>query len=112
MGVAITLGLIFVYSMGNVGVFRFYRAERPDEFNVLLHVVFPLLSTIALLWVGYKSIVPLPDPPVSYAPFIVVVWLVAGIILVSLLSRTGREEWLRKAGAVMEEESGTEGHGA
>src|SRR5215212_1966361 len=37
MGVAITLGLIFVYSMGNVGVFRFYRAEQPAEFNVLLH---------------------------------------------------------------------------
>jgi amino acid transporter len=109
MGVAITLGLIFVYSMGNVGVFRFYRAERPGEFNVLLHVVFPLLSTIALLWVGYKSIVPLPDPPVSYAPFIVGVWLVVGIVLVWLLSRTGREEWLRKAGAVMGEESASEG---
>jgi amino acid transporter len=109
MGVAITLGLIFVYSMGNVGVFRYYRSERPGEFNVLLHVVFPLLSTIALLWVGYKSIVPLPDLPVGYAPFVVGVWLVIGIILVWWLSRTGREEWLRKAGEVMGEESVTEG---
>jgi amino acid transporter len=109
MGVAITLGLIFVYSMGNVGVFRFYRAERPDEFNVVLHAVFPLLSTIVLLWVGYKSIVPLPELPVGYAPFIVGVWLVVGVVLVWLLSRTGREEWLRKAGAVMGEESTTQG---
>jgi hypothetical protein len=34
---------------------------------------------------------------------------VIGIILVWWLSRTGREEWLRKAGEVMGEESVTEG---
>jgi amino acid transporter len=103
MGVAITLGLVLVYSAGNIGVYRYYRAERAQEFNPWLHLVFPLFSTVALLFVGYKSIVPLPAYPVVIAPFLVVVWLVAGVILVYGLSRTGREEWLMQAARVYEE---------
>jgi amino acid transporter len=103
MGVAITLGLVLVYSAGNLGVYRYYRAERAQEFNAWLHLVFPVLSTVALLFVGYKSIVPLPAYPVVIAPFLVAVWLVAGVILVYRLSRTGREEWLMQAARVYEE---------
>lgn len=98
MGVAITLGLIFVYGAGNLGVYLLYRRERKAEFNPFLHVVCPLVSTIALLIVGYKSVVPLPAAPVLYAPYLVAVWLVLGIVLVMAMSRTGREEWLTKAG--------------
>jgi amino acid transporter len=103
MGIAITLGLIFVYAAGNVGVVRYYLRERRDEFNVWLHAIFPVFSTAALLWVGYKSVVPLPAYPVSIAPVLVAVWLVAGILLVYWLSRTGSEAWLQKAGQVYEE---------
>jgi amino acid transporter len=98
MGTAITLGLIFVYSAGNLGVFLLFRREHADEFNPIMHVVFPLISTIALIVVGYKSIVPLPTGPVMWAPFLVAAWLILGIIVVLALSRTGREEWLTKAG--------------
>jgi len=98
MGTAITLGLIFVYGAGNLGVFRLYRGEHAREFNPLLHLVFPLFSTLALLYVGYASISPLPAYPVSIAPFLVAVWLIAGVFLAWYLSRTGKEEWLRKAG--------------
>jgi amino acid transporter len=103
MGVAITLGLVLVYSAGNFGVYRFYRKERRSEFNVWLHVVFPLFSTVALVFVGYKSIVPLPAYPVSIAPFLVAVWLIVGAVIVYRMSRTGREEWLLKAARVYEE---------
>jgi hypothetical protein len=40
-----------------------------------------LLSTISLLWVTYKSVVPLPEPPVRYAPMLAAVWLLAGIVV-------------------------------
>ena len=103
MGVAITLGLIFVYGAGNIGVIRYYWTERRSEFNPLLHEVFPLFSTIALIYVGYKSIVPLPSMPVGAAPYLVGVWLVAGAVLVGVMSRTGKEEWLVKAGETAHE---------
>jgi hypothetical protein len=44
---------------------------------------------------------------VEYAPFVVLGWLVAGVILVWAVSRTGREEWLIKASEVAYERAPT-----
>ena len=96
-GTAITLGLIFVYGAGNIGVIRYYLSEARENFNIWLHAIFPIACTLALIWVGYKSIIPLPAAPVKYAPFVVAGWLVAGLALMWSLSRSGREEWLTKA---------------
>jgi len=106
-GTAITLGLIFVYGAGNIGVVRYYLREARDNFNIWLHGIFPVACTLALIWVGYKSIIPLPAAPVEYAPFVVLGWLVAGVILVWAVSRTGREEWLIKASEVAYERTPT-----
>ena len=75
--------------------------------NIWLHGIFPVACTLALIWVGYKSIIPLPAAPVEYAPFVVLGWLVAGVILVWAVSRTGREEWLIKASEVAYERTPT-----
>jgi amino acid transporter len=87
LGVAMTLGLMFIYFAGNVGVYFFYRRQRPAEFRFLLHFLLPLLSSISLVWVAYKSAVPLPEPPVRYAPILSVVWLLIGIVLVLTVRR-------------------------
>jgi amino acid transporter len=81
LGVTMTLVLIFIYSAGNIGVFFLYQRERPAEFNRLLHFWFPLFSTFSLVWVAYKSVVPLPDAPLRYAPFLVATWLLLGAIV-------------------------------
>ncbi len=99
-GTAITLGLIFVYGAGNIGVVRYYLTEARENFNIWLHAIFPIACTLALIWVGYKSIVPLPAAPVKYAPFVVAGWLAAGLVLMWALSRTGREEWLIKSSEI------------
>jgi amino acid transporter len=79
IGTAMTLGLMFIYGAGNVGVYFYYRRERPAEFRYFLHLILPLLSTVSLVWVAYKSAVPLPEPPVRYAPIIAAVWLIVGV---------------------------------
>ncbi|HWY03613.1 MAG TPA: APC family permease [Candidatus Acidoferrum sp.] len=81
LGVSMTLGLIFVYAAGNIGVMLDYGWRRRDQLHPILHVAFPLLSTLALLWAGYFSVVPLPPPPVRYAPYLAGVWLLAGAFL-------------------------------
>lgn len=80
-GLVMTLVLIFIYSAGNVGVYFLYRKDRPQEFSVLLHVLFPVFSTLSMVWVAYHSVVPLPDKPLRYAPIAVGVWLAAGIVV-------------------------------
>jgi amino acid transporter len=87
IGVAMTLGLMFIYCAGNIGVYFYYRRERPAEFSFLLHFLLPVLSTISLGWVAYKSAVPLPEPPVRYAPILAAVWLLGGIIVMLTVRR-------------------------
>ena len=87
LGVTMTLALIFIYSAGNIGVYFLYRRERPAEFNVLLHFLFPLFSTASLVWVAYKSVVPLPAAALRYAPFVAGGWLLGGIVVLLTVRR-------------------------
>ena len=81
LGVAMTLGLILVYVAGNLGVFLDYRLRRRNDYRPVLHLAIPLLSTVLLFWAGYRSIVPLPEAPVRYAPILTAVWILAGIAI-------------------------------
>ena len=87
IGVVMTLVLIFIYSAGNLGVYFLYRRDRPKEFNVLLHVLFPIASTLSMLWVAYHSVVPLPEKPLRYAPIVVAVWMLAGVVVMLTFRR-------------------------
>ena len=98
MGVAVSLGMVLVYCAGNLGVWRLYRGERRGEFRPLLHAVFPLFSSAALIGAGTFSILPLPEPPTRWAPFIVLGWLALGALLLVVMRLTGREEWILEAG--------------
>ncbi len=104
MGTVVSLGMVLVYCAGNLGVWRLYRHERRGEFNPILHGVFPLFSSLAMVAAGVASVVPLPKPPVRWAPFIVLGWLALGGLLLVFLRRTGREGWILKAGGYVHEE--------
>jgi amino acid transporter len=79
-GLAFTLLVITMYIAGNVGVYSYFRHREPDAFRPVVHAILPLLTTLALIWVGYKSISPLPDYPVRAG-----IWLAAGWFVVSVL---------------------------
>jgi amino acid transporter len=103
MGVAMTLGLVLIYAISNFGVYRFFRNEKRREFRIWPHFVCPLFSTTALIAVGAEAVNPLPPAPLRYAPVLVLVWLIAGILFVWIMSRTGREGWLETAGLIPKE---------
>jgi amino acid transporter len=84
------LAVILIYTLGNVAVFVLYRRERRVEFSLWLHLLFPVLSSAALMYLGYKSLVPLPPAPARWAPLVVVVWLLGGIVLTIALGRADR----------------------
>jgi amino acid transporter len=101
LAVATSLGLVCVYCAGNLGVFLFFFRHVRNEFSIFRHLLLPLTSSLGMLYVGYKTIYPWPDPfdpPASYAPYLVIVWLLLGIGLLTAMKCFGREEWLLKAG--------------
>lgn len=102
IGIMQTLGLIIVYSMGNIGATLFYSREKRAEFNIWLHGIIPVLTTGALGWVFWKNVETLhpfnPKNAFDYSPLIVIIWTVIGLAVVIYASRTGKEGWLRRAG--------------
>jgi amino acid transporter len=108
-GLVLVLGVAFVYLAANIGVFVYYRREKKAEFNWLWHFILPLVSGVVLLYAIYQSFPPgcpsvnCPVDPYARAPLIVGGWLVVGILLLVYYAVTGRERWLKTAGAALGE---------
>lgn len=102
-GIAITFTMVPVYILGNLGAFLFFRRERPQDFNIVLHGILPLVGIIAVVGVGWVSINPPPAPPNDLAVALVVVWAILGVAILVAMRVARREEWLLKAGQVAAE---------
>jgi len=109
MGLAGTLVYAAVYCLGNLGVMRYFWRIRRDRFRPSLHLVLPLVSIAVLIWLACTSLVPLPDPPVRYAPLIAILLLSTGGLALLKLHLDGHDEWKMLAGQVFDENVSDEG---
>ena len=107
-GLILVLGVGFVYVIANIGVIRYYLTERRAEFNVFKHVVFPVVSTVVLIYAVLISFQPVcttvcPASPYKWAPLVDGAWLVLGLLVLLYYRSQGREQWIHNAGAALGE---------
>ena len=102
-GLVLVLAVLFVYVMANAAVFAYYFWQRRSDFNIILHVLFPLVSSAALIYALVYSFIPFPASPYSYAPLIDGLWLLLGIVVLVVMRIRSSEEWLLTAGAALGE---------
>ncbi len=79
---SLTLGMVCVYCAGNLGVFLFFFRQLRSEFSSSGMPCCHWCRRRRMIYVGYKTVYPAPDPfepPASYAPYLVAVWLGLGI---------------------------------
>jgi len=102
---AITIGLVLMYILANIGVVKYYLTEGRDQFNPLLHVVVPLVASAAgvvVVWKSYFS--PFTSSGVVYWGLLVFIAVLLITILALIYLRvSGREDWMRKAQLVFEQ---------
>jgi len=99
LGTTGTFVYIPIFILVNVAAFKFFRDKHRDEFKVLNFVVCPIISTVALITIGYKSIVPLPASPIDYAPALAAGYLLLGVlVLFGRNLRPGHRAWMANAG--------------
>jgi amino acid transporter len=99
LGTTGTFVYIPIFILTNIAAYRYIRRQHPAEFNVWSYVVCPIVSTVALLTIAYKSLVPLPASPVDWAPAIAGLYLVLGVaVLFGRNLRPGRRAWMADAG--------------
>lgn len=109
------LGLLFagMYIAVNVAAIGYYMGEGRAEFNVLKHVIVPIIGVILLIpaFLGVLGgvtipILDVPIPPLAspfdVVPLFVAVWMVVGIVLYFVL-RSRSAETIARVGDVVSE---------
>jgi len=102
---AITIGLVLMYILANIGVVKYYLTEARDQFNPWLHMVVPLVASAAgvvVVWKSYFS--PFTSSgPVYWGLLVFIAVLVITILALIYLRVRGQEDWMRKAQLVFEQ---------
>jgi amino acid transporter len=113
-GLLMTIGAVIVYMMTNLSCFMLYRKQYPNEFNVLNHLIIPVLATVVFIPPMAASLFPETlsvigmgfsnSYPVTLALPISIVWAVIGIVVYLWLrsARPGALERMANEMAVVE----------
>ncbi len=75
-----TLLVLVVYFAANLALPFYYRKYRPDEFNVIKHVILPVLGMVAIAVPIYYLCKPPQPQPYNWFPFAALGVLVASIL--------------------------------
>jgi amino acid transporter len=110
-----SLGLLFaaMYILVNAAAIGYFLGEGRSQFNVLKHIVVPILGILAMI-VGFLSALggvsipiigldlqPLPEP-YDYAPIVVGIWMLIGVVVYILLRSRSPEAIGQLGNAVAE----------
>jgi amino acid transporter len=101
-GILLTIGLVLMYVLANIGVVKYYTTEGRAQFNPVLHVVVPVIATAAGVVVVWKSYF---SPFTSSGPVywgLLVFFVILAVALIYMRVRH-QEEWMAKAQLVFEQ---------
>jgi hypothetical protein len=89
-------------------VVKYYLTEGRGQFNLLLHVVVPLVASAAgilVVWKSYFS--PFTSTgPVFWGLMTFIVVLALTVVILIYLKVAGKEDWMRRAQLVFEQTGG------
>jgi len=103
-----TIGVFLIlvaYTLTNVGAIRFFVSRRLWAWQWII----PVLAIIVLGYTLYSNIYPIPAPPFNIFPYVALVWLLIGLIIVfaspALVRRIGKH-FEESEGLHLEEHAG------
>ncbi len=99
-----TLPVIVVYIGLCLGGAVFFK-QTHRSYNPLIHLVVPVVGALLFAAALYGSIYPTPPHPLNYTPYITVIWIVLGLVVLSML-RSRRPEAVQRIGSILGEEGG------
>ncbi|MFL0253089.1 APC family permease [Clostridium neuense] len=79
-----SLAILVSYIFTSVGAIVYFTKKK--IWNAL-HLIIPILGIVSLLYVLWSSIYPIPEFPQNLFPYIVLAWIVLGVILSKLFSK-------------------------
>ncbi|HEY1640407.1 MAG TPA: APC family permease [Streptosporangiaceae bacterium] len=82
-----TILLLVVYFLSNLALPFYYRKFRPQEFNVIKHLVLPVLGMIAIAVPVYYLCKPGQDAPFNWFPYAALAIVVLAAVYAYILNR-------------------------
>ena len=102
-GTVLGLGLVVIYILINIALIIFYWRDYRAEFSVIRHGILPIVASLLMLLPIYGLLWPIPAYPNNLVPYIVLAWLVLGVVYLLVMSRK-RPEVIEAMGRVMVED--------
>lgn len=107
-GTILGLGLVIIYILVNLALIVFYWRDYRAEFSVVRHAIFPVIASLLLLLPIYGLLWPVPAYPNNLVPYIVLAWLVLGVLYLVIIARR-RPQVIEAMGRVMVDDSASTG---
>ncbi|WP_341524708.1 APC family permease [Nostoc sp. UHCC 0302] len=86
LGTLLTLAVLIIYGLVSLACWRYFSIQRRTRHS-LHHHVLPWLSIIVILGILVGTVYPSPPAPLSLAPYIILVWLLLGMIVFWFLDK-------------------------
>jgi amino acid transporter len=100
LGYLSSLGILPIFILTNAALPVFIWRRCRSEFSVLMHVVFPSLSSLTFFAAIWLNIHPWPAAPLAYFPGVIVAVVVAAAIAAAVLKRRNSQA-LDRLGSVL-----------
>ncbi len=102
-----TLAIIVVYIGLCVGGAVFFKRTH-HKYNVVAHLLVPAAGVILFAAALYGSVHPTPIHPLNFTPYITLIWIALGLVVLAVL-RSRRPEAIERIGSMLGEEGGEDG---
>lgn len=85
LGTLDALFVMVIYGLVNVASIRFFLRKRRAQFHLVRHGIIPVLGTLFILTIFILLVVSPGDFPLSLVPYILLLWLAVGGVLLFVL---------------------------
>jgi amino acid transporter len=107
----IVVAFVPIYMLCNISCFAYYWRYRRDEFNWILHGLFPLLGIVAMIpaffagaGIPVASFISRLTYPLTIAGPVVAIWMVIGVVYLIYLWQRDRRRVAETATVFIEDE--------
>ncbi len=81
------LFVMLVYALVCIASILFFWRKRRAQFNILRHVISPILGTIIMGIVFVFLLISPAPPPLNAIPYVLAIWVLIGIVMLFVLRR-------------------------
>jgi amino acid transporter len=84
-GFMVSVAFAIVYLLTNFALINYIRKFTPHEFSFVRHALIPLVAVVGVGYALYRTVNPLPPPPLNNLPWVIAGWAVLGILVLIYL---------------------------